>query len=133
MIDRTSTAYLIGMACGFMISCGLPLFGFAVGCWRWGKPMLRQKRTLFVLGAYYTLAALAVVAMIVRVKLCFLPPLLLGTGIALGLKLALVPPVSKHRFPHGHCQQCGHNLTGNLSGACPECGTKINSAEPRAP
>jgi len=23
----------------------------------------------------------------------------------------------------GHCRQCGYNLTGNVSGTCPECGT----------
>jgi hypothetical protein len=25
----------------------------------------------------------------------------------------------------GECRQCGYNLTGNLSGFCPECGTAI--------
>jgi predicted RNA-binding Zn-ribbon protein involved in translation (DUF1610 family) len=25
----------------------------------------------------------------------------------------------------GFCQECGYNLTGNVSGVCPECGTKI--------
>jgi len=24
--------------------------------------------------------------------------------------------------PRGHCQRCGYNLTGNLSGVCPDCG-----------
>jgi hypothetical protein len=24
-----------------------------------------------------------------------------------------------------HCQQCGYNLTGNLSGTCPECGMPV--------
>jgi hypothetical protein len=28
-------------------------------------------------------------------------------------------------FPKGHCQTCGYNLTGNVSGICPECGTPI--------
>ena len=23
----------------------------------------------------------------------------------------------------GHCKSCGYNLTGNISGVCPECGT----------
>jgi len=27
--------------------------------------------------------------------------------------------------PPGHCQHCGYNLTGNVSGRCPECGEKI--------
>ena len=26
---------------------------------------------------------------------------------------------------HGHCRKCGYNLTGNVSGVCPECGEKI--------
>jgi hypothetical protein len=26
--------------------------------------------------------------------------------------------------PVGHCDKCGYNLTGNVSGFCPECGTK---------
>jgi hypothetical protein len=29
------------------------------------------------------------------------------------------------RFPAGHCQNCGYNLTGNVSGVCTECGTPI--------
>ena len=24
-----------------------------------------------------------------------------------------------------HCWQCGYNLTGNVSGVCPECGTEV--------
>lgn len=29
------------------------------------------------------------------------------------------------RYPPGHCQRCGYNLTGNVSGKCPECGKPI--------
>jgi hypothetical protein len=32
------------------------------------------------------------------------------------------------RFPPGHCQYCGYSLTGNTSGACPECGSLIDSS-----
>jgi hypothetical protein len=46
--------------------------------------------------------------------------------------LALVPllyHVTKtwlfRRIPPGHCQKCGYNLTGNVSGICPECGERI--------
>ena len=28
----------------------------------------------------------------------------------------------KCRVPTGHCANCGYNLTGNVSGICPECG-----------
>jgi len=29
------------------------------------------------------------------------------------------------RPPPGHCQTCGYNLTGNVSGRCPECGKPV--------
>ncbi len=52
--------------------------------------------------------------------------------ITLGLSLTLVslglrigqPPVYDDDAPH--CYECGYNLTGNVSGACPECGTPID-------
>jgi len=28
-----------------------------------------------------------------------------------------------HRISPGHCNNCNYNLTGNVSGTCPECGT----------
>ena len=28
------------------------------------------------------------------------------------------------RHPPGYCQKCGYDLTGNVSGVCPECGRK---------
>lgn len=31
----------------------------------------------------------------------------------------------RRRVPPGHCHQCGYNLTGNVSGRCPECGAAI--------
>jgi membrane protein implicated in regulation of membrane protease activity len=27
--------------------------------------------------------------------------------------------------PPGHCQNCGYDLTGNVSGRCPECGEPV--------
>lgn len=33
------------------------------------------------------------------------------------------------RYPPGHCQSCGYNLTGNESGRCPECGKPIPSGD----
>jgi hypothetical protein len=31
----------------------------------------------------------------------------------------------RRRIPQGHCRKCGYDLTGNVSGRCPECGTII--------
>lgn len=36
------------------------------------------------------------------------------------------------RYPRGHCQGCGYNLTGNESGVCPECGKETESEGPIA-
>ena len=33
----------------------------------------------------------------------------------------------RRRTTEGHCQKCGYDLTGNPSGVCPECGSKIES------
>ena len=30
------------------------------------------------------------------------------------------------RYPRGHCKHCGYNLTGNVSGRCPECGVEAS-------
>ncbi len=32
---------------------------------------------------------------------------------------------NRFRYPLGHCQRCGYNLKGNISGVCPECGTSL--------
>ena len=34
-------------------------------------------------------------------------------------------------IPPGHCR-CGYNLTGNVSGTCPECGTPVQISPPSA-
>jgi hypothetical protein len=31
----------------------------------------------------------------------------------------------RRSIPPGHCRKCGYNLTGNVSGRCPECGTPV--------
>ena len=43
--------------------------------------------------------------------------------------LALIPTAylwyKDRREPPGHCRTCGYDLTGNVSGVCPECGEGI--------
>jgi hypothetical protein len=36
----------------------------------------------------------------------------------------------RRRIPPGHCRNCGYNLTGNVSGICPECGAEIDRSAP---
>jgi predicted RNA-binding Zn-ribbon protein involved in translation (DUF1610 family) len=36
-------------------------------------------------------------------------------------------------YPLGHCLRCGYDLTGNVSGVCPECGVKIASDKATKP
>jgi hypothetical protein len=33
--------------------------------------------------------------------------------------------LDRRRIPAGHCQNCGYDLTGNVSRRCPECGTPV--------
>ncbi len=37
----------------------------------------------------------------------------------------------RRRIPPGHCRRCGYDLTGNVSGVCPECGTQIETYSTR--
>jgi hypothetical protein len=34
----------------------------------------------------------------------------------------------RRRGKAGSCRKCGYSLTGNTSGVCPECGTRVSSA-----
>jgi hypothetical protein len=51
---------------------------------------------------------------------------------ALALAFAMLPMISlirivsrkRRRAKPNHCRSCGYNLTGNMSGVCPECGQK---------
>jgi len=53
-------------------------------------------------------------------------------GAAILIPLILPAAVAIYRYRHrpklvGHCKKCRYNLTGNTSGICPECGTKISN------
>jgi hypothetical protein len=43
----------------------------------------------------------------------------------LALSAATVLLLRRRRSRLGHCPACGYNLTGNISGCCPECGAEI--------
>lgn len=77
-----------------------------------------------------------------------IPPLVVGTrgyftwrggdiilSLPLGVLIVMfvVPTIllarPDRRAWTGHCRRCAYDLTGNESGVCPECGTKIANAE----
>jgi hypothetical protein len=45
--------------------------------------------------------------------------------VVLAVPTALLWSLDRRRIPPGHCRKCGYNLTGNVSGICPECGTPV--------
>lgn len=58
-------------------------------------------------------------------------PLWLPAGVAASVAYTASRRLRRHR--PGHCTNCSYDLTGNRSGACPECGTTIASPGLRRP
>jgi hypothetical protein len=52
---------------------------------------------------------------------CLIVPLWLPLALVAG-PTAFLWWLDRRRIPPGHCRKCGYNLTGNVSGTCPECG-----------
>jgi hypothetical protein len=59
--------------------------------------------------------------------------LMVGMIFVAGVVLSVVLTAARRRLsrerPIGLCRRCGYNLTGNLSGVCPECGTPVKRSE----
>lgn len=56
------------------------------------------------------------------------PALVILTPVWMPLLAVAVPTAflwrrEQRRSKSGHCRNCGYNLTGNVTGRCPECGT----------
>ncbi len=116
-----------------------PLLAF-LACW-W----IRGNRYFFAkwrfLAVYYGLIGFGVLAATLNFVIMASPVNALVVGFSTcgaffavmsGPMVALLLLVSEYpsRYPPGHCQTCGYNLTGNVSGICPECGTRISKGIP---
>jgi hypothetical protein len=53
------------------------------------------------------------------------PIVLFGGLTALATRARLRTRVTRTRAATGHCPSCHYNLTGNVSGICPECGVAV--------
>jgi hypothetical protein len=55
----------------------------------------------------------------------YLIVLLLGIAVLAILVFVIQRIGSPKPPPAGICRHCGYSLTGNVSGVCPECGTRV--------
>ena len=56
----------------------------------------------------------------------------LTAGLAVACAALAARPRRAWRRRRGLCPRCGYDLTGNTSGACPECGTALPAVSPRS-
>lgn len=58
-----------------------------------------------------------------------IPPIAIGMPLwipfAVTVAIAFASWRSLRALPPGHCRKCDYDLTGNVSGMCPECGEKV--------
>ncbi len=59
-------------------------------------------------------------------------PIVLFGGLT-ALAIATGPLRRAWRRRHGLCESCTYNLTGNISGICPECGKQIRTSQAVSP
>ncbi len=111
----------------------LPFTAFLVARWRAGSALGRRSTGL-VIGYYVVLCCFIVLflcsadtdqavrrALPVAGLTLILGPVVTGILLVEGSRLARRP-----RSMCKRCEYCGYNLTGNVSGICPECGEPVN-------
>lgn len=108
-------------------------------CGAFSFSWLSKDGTTILAGAGYAVCGMLFLDGAVRLDEIYRPwgildlrePIVLAAGPAMGLFVGIpVALVSRWRNAvyapdAGQCRNCGYNLTGNTSGMCPECGTKI--------
>ena len=88
---------------------------------------------------WYFLPIIAVIMLMPLINLIFLvmengaaTSMLKKAGLDVGF-WGVADEIVVRRLSAEVCSQCGYNLTGNVSGICPECGTMIRGLEPSHP
>jgi hypothetical protein len=111
---------------------------FICGCLIKGSRYI--KTTSVVLMLYYALAVLFAAPALrsgktmLEASSCYMT----AAGYVLGVWL-FVMGTSPYKPPRAYmvepplCDNCGYNLTGNESGVCPECGTKVEDRRVQTP
>ena len=100
------------------------LLGFALGCATTGCVLIKNALAVLIPNApgVYIVLLLAGSASIPSLSVCVVNGLCYA---AVAFLIALILP--KPRIPVGQCQNCGYDLTGNVSRVCPKCGRKIEN------
>lgn len=115
--ERTATAIVVILIA--MWAC--PLVGISIGAWSRGIAF--AGRWWPVLLVYY--AVIILLVLVVDIRGALRPLLICGgtlMGPVVGLLLALAGLQPNRGNAGPACRNCGYNLTGNVTGICPECG-----------
>lgn len=137
----TYTLWLVVAVGWFVLPSLMPLCGYWIGRYRFGPAFRERERD--GLRSYYIFLALSGGSLALSVLLAsrlsiadassiqfWIINLAVVCSAVLLLGLLMTGPVLfidyvKERPPPGGCYACGYDLTGNASGICPECGTRI--------
>jgi hypothetical protein len=127
---------------GVCLGGAAPLACWLIG-WLW-KGRGYRRRTWPWLAIYYALTLFCAGYSIVVFRwcreswdilwlVCSLSTLTIIVGPLVGLVLLCFAISMSRRHPAGHCQRCGYDLSGNVSGCCPECGTVVGPGSESKP
>jgi len=112
---------------------GFSFLGTVVGAFWSAAAVLLLRRRSLALAAKSILLTMLITAVICSICALLLPTeeiLWVLEALVFGSVVFLVTCQLLRRrlpilYPTGHCHRCGYDLTGNVSGVCPECGEKV--------
>ena len=99
-----------------------PGIAFAFGTYECGIDFARRSGSMVAAHAVVIIGALVLsIFYNYAGALCFM----FGAAAGLPIGALIWARAFQHRAAARICRNCGYNLTGNTSGVCPECGTRI--------